>query len=160
MKQDRKAGKGEKIKLPQGKSEMHLECKQHRHGHEPKQCYCLERCKFVDPRGRPRSDHYFSFRTWCLYFRPSTLFQNLSKQNKFQGSIVITSGGTMDLTEWIIDGTQVLSFLYSEVKLKATYFSSPSQILKEDIAIMLSYFFQKPKEKQKTSFPFYIVFNM
>ena len=58
-----------------------------------------------DPRGRPTvmagSDHYF--RTCCLYVRPSVpTFQNLAKQNKVQAKIVISTGGTVGLAEWII----------------------------------------------------------
>ena len=50
------------------------------------------------------SDHYC--RKCCLSVSPS--FQNLTKQNNFQMRIVIATGGTVGLAEWIIDGTQVL----------------------------------------------------
>ena len=35
-------------------------------------------------------------------------FQNLAKQNKVQARIVIATGGTVGLAEWIIDDTHVL----------------------------------------------------
>ena len=35
-------------------------------------------------------------------------FKNLTKQNKVQARVVITTGGTVGLTEWIIDDTYVL----------------------------------------------------
>ena len=68
-----------------------------------------------DPRGRPTvpagSDHYF--RTCCPYIRHYVAyvptFQNLAKQNKVQTKIVIATGGTVGLAEWIIDDTHVLS---------------------------------------------------
>ena len=51
------------------------------------------------------SDHYF----WCLYVSPSVLpYVPLAKQNNSQVRIVIATGGTAGLTEWIIEGTHVL----------------------------------------------------
>ena len=38
-------------------------------------------------------------------------FENLTKENKFQVRIVITTSRTMGLAEWTIDGTHVLPFL-------------------------------------------------
>ena len=66
-----------------------------------------------DPRGRhtvtaaASTDHYF--RTCCLYVRPSPLFkisQSKSKQISSR-NIVITSGGTEGLAEWITDETNM-----------------------------------------------------
>ena len=65
----------------------------------------------IDPRGRPTvtagSDHYF--RTCCLYVlpsvRPSPLL--IISQIKFQTWIVIATGGTVGLAEWIISDTHV-----------------------------------------------------
>ena len=37
-------------------------------------------------------------------------FQNLPKQNNFQVRIVIATGDTVGLAEWIIDGTNILLF--------------------------------------------------
>ena len=65
----------------------------------------------IDRRGRPTvtsasgSDHLL--RTCCLSVRPSTFKKNLAKQNNFQVRIVIATGVTMGLPEWIIDGTHV-----------------------------------------------------
>ena len=58
-----------------------------------------------DPLGRPTvtagSGH-------CLLsVRPSPTCQNLSKQNKVQARIVIATGGTAGLAEWIIEDTHV-----------------------------------------------------
>ena len=41
------------------------------------------------------------------FVRPS-VSQNLAKQNNSQVRIVISTGGTVGLAEWIIDGTYVL----------------------------------------------------
>ena len=69
----------------------------------------------IDPRGRPTvtagSGHYF--RTCCLYVRLSTLRTSvslfkISQKNKVQARKVIATGGTVGLTEWIIDDTHVL----------------------------------------------------
>ena len=71
----------------------------------------------IDPRGRPTvttcSDHYFHM---CyLSVLPSfSTFQNLAKQNKVQGRIVIATGGTVDLAEWIIDGIIYISSFRNE----------------------------------------------
>ena len=69
--------------------------------------------KLFDPRGRPTvtagSDHYFC--PCCLSVHPCPLFK--ISQN-FQVRIVIASGGTVGLSEWIIDGTHVLFFLFSQ----------------------------------------------
>ena len=58
-----------------------------------------------DLRGRPTvtagSDHYF--RTGC----PSVLTFQISQKNNFEVSIVIATGGTVGLAEWIIDGTHL-----------------------------------------------------
>ena len=58
------------------------------------------------------SDHYF--RTCCLFVRPSVspspLFKISQNKKKFQAKIEITTGGTVDLAEWIIDDT-CLAFL-------------------------------------------------
>ena len=79
------------------------------HFHHPQ--LILREKKTIDPRGRPtvtaRSDHYI--RTCCPYV---PAFQNLSKQNNFQVRIVIASGGTVGLAEWIIDGTHVLFYCF------------------------------------------------
>ena len=66
-----------------------------------------------DPRGRPTvmagSDHFF--RTWCLSVLTSVpTFQNFAKRNNFQVRIVIATGGTVGLAEWIIDDSYVLFF--------------------------------------------------
>ena len=48
----------------------------------------------------------------CPSVRTSVLtFQNLTKQNKVQVRIVIATGGTVGLAEWIIDVTHVLPLL-------------------------------------------------
>ena len=53
------------------------------------------------------SDHYF--RTECLYISPFVhpypLLNNHAKQNNFQARIVIATGGTVGLAEWINDDT-------------------------------------------------------
>ena len=60
-----------------------------------------------DPRGRiivtASSDHYFS--QWCLYVRP---YQTLVKQNKFQVSIVIATGGIVGQAGGIIVLTHLM----------------------------------------------------
>ena len=70
---------------------------------------CISQSVYIDPRGRPTvtagSDHYF--RTCCLSVRPSPLFKNHAKQNNFEARIVIATGGTVSLAEWIIDGTNM-----------------------------------------------------
>ena len=70
-----------------------------------------------DPRGRTTvttgSDHYFHM--WCLYVRTSPLFE--IKQNNFQVKIVIVTGGTVGLAEWIIEGTYFLSCLILMMEL-------------------------------------------
>ena len=70
----------------------------------------------IDPRGRPTvtagSDHYFH--TCCLSIRRSKS-QNLAIQT-FQTRIVIATGGTVGLAEWIIDDTHVM-FILSQLYL-------------------------------------------
>ena len=62
-------------------------------------------------------------------FRPSVpTFQNLAKQNKVQARIVIATGGTVGLAEWIIDDTHVLFFIFSRLFLAF----NPILILKPD----------------------------
>ena len=59
---------------------------------------CLLLIHEADPQSRP-----------VLSVRPSVpIFQNLTKQNNFQVRIVIATGWTVGLAEWIIDGTHVL----------------------------------------------------
>ena len=73
--------------------------------------------KSIDPRGRPTvtagSDLYF--RTCCLSVRPSPLFKisQKSKTKTLSSEIVIATGGTVGLAEWIIDGTHILFLFYS-----------------------------------------------
>ena len=67
---------------------------------------------YIDPRGLPTvtasSDHYFH--SWCLSVCPSVLtFENLAKPNKFQVRIVIITGDTVGLAEWIIDSMAHMS---------------------------------------------------
>ena len=71
---------------------------------------------FIDPRGRSivtvGSDHYFpKFRS----FVPT--FQNLTNQNKIQVNIVLTTGGTVGLAEWIIDNSFLVNILYSSYSI-------------------------------------------
>ena len=61
----------------------------------------------IDPLGRTTtpagSDDFFR-----ICFRPfvrSSTFQNIATQNKRRLKIMITTGGTMNLVEWIIDET-------------------------------------------------------
>ena len=68
-----------------------------------------------DPRGRPTvtagSDHYFS-RVVYTSVRPSSLFKILQNKTKVQGGIVIATGRTVGLAEWIIDDTHFLFLIY------------------------------------------------
>ena len=52
------------------------------------------------------SDHYFQ--TCCPYPSVPT-FQNLAKDNNFQVKIVITTGKTVGLAEWIVDDTCIIN---------------------------------------------------
>ena len=68
----------------------------------------------IDPLGQPTvtagSDLYF--RTCCPSVRPSVpTCENLAKQYNFQARIVVATGETTGLAEWIIDGTQILFYL-------------------------------------------------
>ena len=47
-------------------------------------------------------------------------FQNLRKQNKFQGRIVIATGGIVGLAEWIIDGTCLVCIVSVDGKVNFT----------------------------------------
>ena len=59
--------------------------------------------RYIDSPGRP-TDPIFA-RSVCTSV---PTFQNLAKENNFQVRIVIATGGTVGLAEWIIDGTQCL----------------------------------------------------
>ena len=48
-----------------------------------------------------------------LSVRTSQLFQNPSKQNKFQAKTLFTTGETVGLAEWIIDDTCLIYVLIS-----------------------------------------------
>ena len=61
----------------------------------------------ADPQ-TPTSGHYF--RTDFIRASVPT-FQNIAKQNKRRVQIMITTGGTVGLAEWIIDDA-CLSFYY------------------------------------------------
>ena len=70
----------------------------------------FKRWCIIDPWGPPTvtagSDHYF--RRCRLSVRPSvSTFHNIAKQNNFQVKIVIATGGTVGMAEWIIDGTHM-----------------------------------------------------
>ena len=46
--------------------------------------------------------------------RPYVSFQNLAKQNKFHGKTMFTTGETVDLAEWIIDDSCLISFVIAK----------------------------------------------
>ena len=61
----------------------------------------------------------------CPSVRPVPTFQNLTKQNNSQTTIVIaTGGGSVSLAEWIIDGTHVLFLFFWHISI---YFRSKSK---------------------------------
>ena len=59
-----------------------------------------------DPLGQPTQSRPVVIIIFARVVRP--YFHNLTKQNNFQARIVIATGGTVSLAEWIIDGTHVL----------------------------------------------------
>ena len=59
----------------------------------------------ADPQSRPVVIIIFA-RGVCTSVRPHIL--NFANQSNFQAKIVIATGGTIGLAEWIIDGTHVL----------------------------------------------------
>ena len=84
------------------------------------------------------SDHYF--RTWCLSFLPSVpTFQNLAKQTNSQVRIVIATGGTVGLAEWIIDVIHVLCL--SNLSLADILISGEKKIRKALKIKIDSYYF-------------------
>ena len=65
---------------------------------------------FIDPRGRPTVTAGIFARVVC----PSVVrshFSKSRKQSNFPGRIVIATGGTVGLAEWITDDTHVLSIV-------------------------------------------------
>ena len=76
----------------------------------------------TDPQLRPASITIFP-RVVCPSVRPSPLFKT-SQTNIFQARIMIATGGTVGLAEWIIDGIHVL---YSVISTRnAGYPNDPS----------------------------------
>ena len=63
----------------------------------------------ADPQSRSGVITIFA-RVVCPSVRPK--FSNLAKQNNFQERIVIATGRTASLAEWIIEGTHVFYFAH------------------------------------------------
>ena len=57
----------------------------------------------IDPRGLPSLPLVITIFTHVVCPSVPTFFQNLAKQNKAQARIVISTGGTVSLAEWIIE---------------------------------------------------------
>ena len=66
----------------------------------------------VGKAGKAFLIHSADPQSWPVEIIVFPLFINLAKQNNFQVRIVIATGGTVGLAEWIIDGTHVLSPIF------------------------------------------------
>ena len=65
--------------------------------------------RYIDQRGRPTFTAGSDPCSHVVSVRPSVPnFKYPAKQNNFQVRIVIATGGTVGLVEWIIDSTHVL----------------------------------------------------
>ena len=83
------------------------------------------------------SDHYFHMTVVFVRLPAVPTFQNLAKQNKFQVRIMIATGGTVSLAEWIIHDTHVGRPCGSKIGLVQLSINQAIQFSYKCIALLL-----------------------